>query len=50
MISALENLATSGPLRAEPVDGAEYEGLMRSGRARLTDARRSGLMVHGFVS
>ncbi len=40
MTSPLENLCGSGkPLSAEPADAAETAGLLRSGRARLTDAK-----------
>jgi hypothetical protein len=39
MSSPLENLAGPGqPLRRQPPSAAEFEGLMRSGRARLADA------------
>lgn len=44
MTSALENLAGAGkPLAAEPPDSAEIAGLIRSGRARLADARNTAL-------
>jgi hypothetical protein len=39
----LENLARIGSLRREPADWQEIEGLLRSGRARMQDARRSDL-------
>jgi hypothetical protein len=46
MISPLENLAGTGkPLAAEPMDAAEFEGLLRSGRARLVDARNASLAL-----
>jgi hypothetical protein len=39
MPSPFENLCGPGkPLRAEPPDGAEFAGLVRSGLARLADA------------
>lgn len=42
MTSPLENLAGPGKsLRKESPDAAEYAGLVRSGRVRLTDARKS---------
>ena len=42
MTSPLENLAGPGKsLRREPPDAREYEGLIRSGRVRLTDARKA---------
>ena len=38
MASPLENLAGAGkPLRTEPPDDAEINGLIRSGKARLKD-------------
>ncbi len=41
MTSPLSNLAgPSGPLRREPPDAAEYNGLIRSARARLADAEK----------
>ncbi len=46
MLSALDNLA--GPaksLKAEPPDVREFEGLVRSGLARLTDARNKTLSL-----
>ena len=40
MTSPLENLAGAGkPLAAEPADANEIAGLLRSGRARLADAK-----------
>jgi hypothetical protein len=39
MTSPLENLSGPGkPLKAEPPDFKEFEGLKRSGHARLRDA------------
>ena len=44
MTSPLENLAGAGkPLIAEPPDAAEIAGLIRSGAARLSDARNAAL-------
>lgn len=44
MTSPLENLAGAGkPLSVEPPDAAEIDGLLRSGRARLADARNQTL-------
>lgn len=46
MISALENLSGPGkPLRAEPPDKREFEGLVRSGHARLHDALNTSLSI-----
>ncbi len=46
MPSPLENLAGTGkPLLAEAPDAAEVTGLLRSGRARLTDARNAALSL-----
>ena len=44
MTSSLENLAGPGkPLAAEPADANEIAGLLRSGHARLADARNASL-------
>ena len=46
MPSPLESLAGTGkPLLAEAPDAAEFAGLLRSGRARLTDARNAALSL-----
>lgn len=46
MTSAFENLCgPRKPLRAEPPDAEEFEGLKRSGRARLVDAANSALAI-----
>ncbi|HTM77896.1 MAG TPA: hypothetical protein VL133_09740 [Devosia sp.] len=46
MTSALDNLAGPGkPLKAEPPDASELEGLKRSGLARLQDARNKTLSL-----
>jgi hypothetical protein len=44
MTSVLDNLVGPGkPLTLEPADAKEYEGLMRSGLARLKDAKAESL-------
>ena len=46
MTSPLENLAGTGkPLAVEPTNAAEFEGLLRSGKARLVDARNTSLAL-----
>ncbi|TDK23780.1 hypothetical protein E2F46_09615 [Luteimonas aestuarii] len=46
MTSPLEHLAGAGkPLSIKPPDGAEVAGLLRSGRARLADARHQSLSL-----
>ena len=46
MPSPLEHLAGTGkPLLAEAPDAVEIAGLLRSGRARLTDARNAALSL-----
>lgn len=46
MTSTLENLTGAGkPLAAEPPDAKEYEGLKRSGKVRLQDARNQQLSL-----
>lgn len=46
MISALDNLAGPGkPLKVEPPDASEFEGLKRSGMARLMDAGNKTLSL-----
>lgn len=46
MISApLDNLVRIGQLKAEPPAQAEFDGLVRSGRLRLKDARIAGLSL-----
>ena len=39
----LEKLVSAKQLKAEPPDRKEFDGLVRSGRARLADARNAGL-------
>lgn len=46
MDSAFENLCGPGkPLRAEPPDAGEFNGLLRSARARLKDAGNASLSL-----
>ena len=46
MISPLENLTGPGkPLVSEPHDEAQFQGLLRSGLARLKDARNRSLSL-----
>ena len=46
MISpTLENLAKIGKLKKERVSQTEFDGLVKSGRARLTDARTPSLSI-----
>lgn len=46
MTSAFENLSgPNKPLRAEPPDEREFEGLIRSGHARLRDALNESLSI-----
>src|SRR5512135_2597838 len=41
----LENLVRIGKLKVEPPSEAEFEGLQRSGEARLADAEREDLSL-----
>jgi len=41
----LENLVQSGHLKREPGDRREFDGLVRSARARLADARKHDLSI-----
>jgi hypothetical protein len=41
----LENLAKTGKLRAEPGDRQELDGLLKSARARLSDAKIEALSI-----
>ena len=43
----LENLVDAGQLKREPGDQSEFDGLVRSGRARLKDARHDTLSLEG---
>jgi hypothetical protein len=46
MTSPLENLSGPGkPLRAEPPDAKEYDGLKRSGLTRLVDANKESISL-----
>ena len=46
MSQALDNLCGAGkPLKAEAPDAREIEGLLRTGRARLVDARKTDLAL-----
>lgn len=46
MTSAFDNLSgPNKPLRAEPPDKREFEGLVRSGHARLRDALNESLSI-----
>ncbi|MFA5597325.1 MAG: hypothetical protein WDA26_07140 [Pusillimonas sp.] len=46
MTSAFESLSGPGKaLRAEPPDKREFEGLIRSGHARLNDALNTSLSI-----
>lgn len=46
MTSAFENLSGANkPLRAESPDKREFEGLIRSGHARLRDALNESLSI-----
>lgn len=41
----LDNLVKTGSLKAEPPSRSEFNGLLRSAKARLTDARNTGLAI-----
>ena len=41
----LDNLVKTGNLKAEPGSQPEFDGLLRSARARLTDARNETLSI-----
>jgi hypothetical protein len=41
----LENLVQTGQLKREPGDQREIDGLVRSARARLADARKDVLSI-----
>lgn len=41
----LDNLVKTGKLKAEPGSQSEFDGLLRSGRARLIDARNEALSI-----
>jgi hypothetical protein len=46
-VGALDNLVRIGQLKAEAPSRAEFEGLVRSGSARLRDAENVGLSLYG---
>jgi len=41
----LENLASAGALKHEPCTASEFQGLVRSGEARLSDAANAELAI-----
>jgi hypothetical protein len=41
----LKNLVKTGQLKREPGDQREFDGLVRSARARLADARKHALSI-----
>lgn len=41
----LENLIKAGSLKSEPANQREFNGLLRSAKARLTDARNTSLSI-----
>jgi hypothetical protein len=43
--TALDNLVNIGKLKQEPADQSEFDGLLRSGRIRLADARNPTLAL-----
>jgi len=45
MTSPLESLEASGQLHPEPFDSREYDGLVSSGRIRLSDAENPALSL-----
>ncbi len=44
-LSKLDNLARIGKLKAQPFDQGDFEGLFRSGLARLGDAKKVDLAL-----
>lgn len=46
-LKALDNLVKVGVLKEEPGNQKEFDGLVSSGRARLSDARMKGLSPEG---
>jgi hypothetical protein len=42
-LEELDNLIRAGLLKSEPADQKEFDGLLDSGRKRLTDAKKKGL-------
>lgn len=47
MMEPLDNLVRARQLKAEPFVPSEFDGLVRSGRARLADAANSTLSRYG---
>ncbi|MBI5436679.1 MAG: hypothetical protein HY937_06205 [Nitrosomonadales bacterium] len=43
----LDNLVKTGNLKVEPGSQSEFDGLLRTGRARLIDARNETLSIEG---
>jgi hypothetical protein len=43
--SNLENLLKTGNLKSEPANQSEFNGLLRSAKARLTDAHNVNLAI-----
>lgn len=41
----LDNLVKTGSLKTEPPSQSEFNGLLRSAQARLTNARNAGLAI-----
>lgn len=44
-LAPLDNLVKIGKLKQEPADQTEFDGLLRSGRIRLADARNPALAL-----
>ena len=44
-LAPLDNLVKIGQLKTEQCEQSEFDGLIRSGTARLTDAGKSGLAL-----
>ena len=45
VITNLDRLVAIAKLKEEPFDQAEFDGLVKSGRARLSDAQIDGLAL-----
>jgi hypothetical protein len=41
----LDNLAKTGSLKSEPANQGEFNGLLRSAKARLTDSANTSLAI-----
>ena len=48
--SKLDNLVKTGKLKKEPADQGEFDGMLRSARSRLQDAKIEGLSDDGRFS